>query len=421
MNAASEGTILPGVEEELVELGGIDRRVAKPRTEEELRALLNHLKERMARGDHQPVAFLGRGTSMEWCCPSLWNNAASQNALWISMESLVATGGTGIVEYVPGDGTLTAQAGASMETLRAAVNEGGHRITPAGPAPGGTLGGLLASGRSCIDRCGFGPARHHVLGMRIQDASGRGPIKSGGRLVKNVTGFDLHRLHVGGRGTLGAILEASLRLVPVPEAEAFVASTPFATAAEATAAGLEVRAQRGIQPRALFVASQQVHVLVAGRERQVEEELTRIEKILTLESVERGPHAESQALKAARRRSIVTIATAPSKIRDIVEGLEAAGLRSVYVEPDAAALEFDEDSLAEVADSASLQGLFDPRHHFVNMLRATPQLEGLQRALADRQSPPPAVRVWIERLQSSYDPAGILGSADFPLRGSSRP
>ena len=47
--------------------------------------------------------------------------------------------------------------------------------------------------------------------------------RSGGRLVKNVTGFDLHRLHVGARGTLGAILEVSLRLRPLPECEAVVA------------------------------------------------------------------------------------------------------------------------------------------------------------------------------------------------------
>ncbi len=427
MSPQGEGALLHGVEQATVELGGQSRRVAQPRSEDELRGLLTHLKEAKRRGEGQPVAFLGRGSSMEWCCPSLWNGAEPDRALWISMESLVESGGTGIIEYVPGDGTLTAQAGARMETLRAAVHEGGHRITPAGSAhgqsEGGTLGGLLASGGSSIDRCRFGPTRHHVLGMRVQEATDRGPIKTGGRLVKNVTGFDLHRLHVGGRGTLGAILEASLRLVPVPEAEVLVISKPFASTAEATVAALEVRAQPGIQPRALFVARRVVHVLLAGRERQVEEELSRTTAGLDADSVERGPHVEGQALKAAHRRSVVTIATAPSKVKGVVQGLEAAGIGPLYVEPDAALVEFDEEALSSVnADQiAAAHGGLDPRHAFVTLLRAAPPINGLRSALAERQSPPAAVRVWTERLRSNCDPDGILESADFPLRGASNP
>jgi glycolate oxidase iron-sulfur subunit len=124
-----------------------------------------------------------------------------------------------IVAYEPGDGTLTAQAGCTLADLTATVRGGGHRLTPDVACPErATLGGVIASGRSGLDRERYGPVRHHVLGLSVALADGT-ITKSGGRLVKNVTGFDLHRLHCGARGTLGVILEASLRLFPEPEEE----------------------------------------------------------------------------------------------------------------------------------------------------------------------------------------------------------
>lgn len=411
MSTHQEGVLALGVEEARIELGGRERRVAQPRSEEELRKLFTHLRDTGQRG-----TLLGRGSSMDWCAPTLWGGEAPADTLWISMESLVAPGGTGIVEYVPGDGTLTAQAGAHIETLRAAVLEGGHRITPAGPATGGTLGGLLASGASSVDRCGFGPTRHHVLGMRIQDATDRGPTKTGGRLVKNVTGFDLHRLHAGGRGTLGAILEASLRLVPVPEAEVLLVSKPYASAAEATAAALTVRAKHSIHPRALFVVNKAVYVWLAGRERQVDEEVALTTADLDAATTERGPQVEGIALEAARRKSSVTVATAPSKVRDVALHLEAVGIDALYIEPDAALVEFDGDALsrAGVEASALLDGL-DPRHSHVTLLRPAQGRDPLQVALQNRRPIPAAARQWTERLRSSFDPSGILESPDFPL------
>ncbi|MFT5478476.1 MAG: hypothetical protein ACI8Y8_003844, partial [Planctomycetota bacterium] len=124
-----------------------------------------------------------------------------------------------VVAYVPGDGTLTAQAGCRMDELAQHVSEHGHYLTPSVPHPDqATLGGTLGAGISGPERIRFGPARHHVLGMRVALADGT-LATSGGRLVKNVTGFDLQRLYYGSRGTLCVILEASLRLFPMPEAE----------------------------------------------------------------------------------------------------------------------------------------------------------------------------------------------------------
>ena len=129
----------------------------------------------------------------------------------------------GVVSHEPADGTLAALAGTTMSELREAARAGGHFLTPDVPAPERrTLGGALAQGRSGPDRLRFGPARDHVLGMRVLLADGS-VARSGGQLVKNVTGFDLHRLYCGSHGTLCVILEAALRLFPEPEHEATVA------------------------------------------------------------------------------------------------------------------------------------------------------------------------------------------------------
>lgn len=123
----------------------------------------------------------------------------------------------GIVEYEPAEGVVTALAGTPFDEIRQTVRAGGHRLTPMLPdEQARTLGGVIAAGKSGPDRLRFGPLRHHVLGVRVADSSGT-ITKSGGRLVKNVTGYDLHRLHTGARGSLGLIVEASLRLFPLPQ------------------------------------------------------------------------------------------------------------------------------------------------------------------------------------------------------------
>ncbi|HKZ50469.1 MAG TPA: FAD-binding oxidoreductase, partial [Dehalococcoidia bacterium] len=82
---------------------------------------------------------------------------------------------------------------------------------------GPSLGGLLATAAGGPWRHAYGPLRDWVLGMRVIGADGR-VTKAGGRVVKNVAGYDLCRLYVGSLGTLGIIVEATLRLAPLPKA-----------------------------------------------------------------------------------------------------------------------------------------------------------------------------------------------------------
>ena len=122
-----------------------------------------------------------------------------------------------IVEYVPGDLTLTARAGATLSTISRATSAEGQwlALDPFG-APGGTLGATIATASAGPLAHGFGTPRDMVLGLEVVTGAGA-IVRSGGRVVKNVAGFDLTRLFTGAWGTLAVITEATMRLRARPE------------------------------------------------------------------------------------------------------------------------------------------------------------------------------------------------------------
>jgi glycolate oxidase FAD binding subunit len=123
----------------------------------------------------------------------------------------------GIVEYVPGDLTLTARAGTPLSDIVAATAAHGQWL-PLDPWGGdaGTLGATVSTATAGPHSFAMGLPRDVVLGMEF--VNGRGDvIRAGGRVVKNVAGFDLTRLMVGSWGTLGVITEVTVRLRAVPD------------------------------------------------------------------------------------------------------------------------------------------------------------------------------------------------------------
>jgi glycolate oxidase FAD binding subunit len=124
---------------------------------------------------------------------------------------------TGIEDYEPADLTVTARCGTELAHLASALAEHGQwlPLDPPG-APRRTLGGLVASGAAGPLSMAYGPTRDHVLGVTVVTGDAR-VLKLGGRVMKNVAGFDLVRLMVGSRGTLGVVISATLRLFPKPE------------------------------------------------------------------------------------------------------------------------------------------------------------------------------------------------------------
>ena len=123
---------------------------------------------------------------------------------------------SGVVDYVPGDLTITVRAGTTLAELARVTGEQGQwlPLDPFGPADG-TIGATVATGSSGPLAHGFGTIRDLVLGVEIVTGDAK-IVRGGGRVVKNVAGFDLVRLTTGSWGTLGVITEVSLRLYAVP-------------------------------------------------------------------------------------------------------------------------------------------------------------------------------------------------------------
>src|SRR5215469_15105298 len=156
---------------------------------------------------------------------------------------------SGIRDYVPSELVLTAAAATPLTEIERALAAEGQMLAFEPPGWGGllgvedagpTLGGVLACNLSGPRRIKAGAARDHFLGFRA--VSGRGEIfKAGGKVIKNVTGYDLPKLMAGSYGTLAALEEVTIKVLPRPETVA----TVLFTKVEPTAAGRLMAAALG--------------------------------------------------------------------------------------------------------------------------------------------------------------------------------
>ena len=124
--------------------------------------------------------------------------------------------------YEPGDMTTTVQAGLPLEELQGVLRAQGQFVALDPPSTATTtLGGVVATNASGPRRLLYGTARDVVLGVSVATADGA-RSKAGGRVVKNVTGYDLTKLYIGSLGTLGVVLELTFKVHPLPPGEATV-------------------------------------------------------------------------------------------------------------------------------------------------------------------------------------------------------
>jgi glycolate oxidase FAD binding subunit len=136
-------------------------------------------------------------------------------------EILDTAGHAGIVDYEPSELVITARAGTPLAEVERVLAEHGQMLAfePPRLEPGATIGGAVASGFSGPRRVSAGSARDFVLGVRVLDAQGR-DLSFGGRVMKNVAGYDLSRFVAGSFGTIALLTEVSLKVLPRPVAEA---------------------------------------------------------------------------------------------------------------------------------------------------------------------------------------------------------
>ena len=176
--------------------------VLRPATVDEVREIVREAIERKA-----PMRIVGCGTWLEAGRPV----AATQQ---VSLEAL-----SGVVDYTPGDLTLTARAGTSLaEIVRVTAAEGQWLAMAPWGGDRGSLGATVATATAGPTSGSLGTPRDVVIGLEavtgLADA-----VRGGGRVVKNVAGFDLTRLMTGAWGTLGILTEISVRLRGLPERE----------------------------------------------------------------------------------------------------------------------------------------------------------------------------------------------------------
>jgi glycolate oxidase FAD binding subunit len=128
----------------------------------------------------------------------------------------------GVIDYPARDMTITVQAGITLARLAELLAAENQRLPIDVPeAERATLGGTMAVNASGPRRYGLGTLRDYVIGISVVNDEGQ-EVKAGGRVVKNVAGYDLCKLHVGALGTLGVISQVTLKLKPRPEGHALV-------------------------------------------------------------------------------------------------------------------------------------------------------------------------------------------------------
>jgi glycolate oxidase FAD binding subunit len=212
--------------------GQIPKAVAYPTTNEEA---CNFLRD--ADSDGKKVSVRGGGTKVRI------GNSIEGLDLVISTRKL-----NQILEYEAADLTLCVQAGANLAQVQSELAKHGQFLPIASPLSAtATVGGAIASNSSGPTRLQYGAARDWLIGVRFALADGT-LAKGGGRVVKNVAGFDMMKLMIGSMGTLAMLLELNLKLLPLPKTRA-TALIPFNAEHEACEAALRI-IDKGIFPTA---------------------------------------------------------------------------------------------------------------------------------------------------------------------------
>ena len=195
--------------------------IEKPSTAEELAARL-----REAADAHLAVAPVGGGKAR-----------GMGNPMERFDVELHTTRLARVIEHSQADMVVTVEAGLALEDLQAVLAKG-NQFLPLDPfaSPGHTIGGLLATGWTGPLRMRHGSPRDFLIGIRVALPDGK-LVTAGGRVVKNVSGYDMMKLHYGALGTLGVIVAASFKVFPKPLHDVTVTSAGGWDAAERALSG----------------------------------------------------------------------------------------------------------------------------------------------------------------------------------------
>ncbi|MGN9778126.1 FAD-binding oxidoreductase [Micromonospora sp. H33] len=254
---AGAGDVVSGVQ---------PRYLAMPGSTEEAAALL-----RAAAAHELAVVVDGGGTKQDWA------NPPRRLDLLLSTRRL-----TGVVEHAAGDLVVVVRAGTPLAELRAKLAPAGQQFALDEPMPGATVGGTVAVSTSGPRRMLYGTVRDLLIGVTMVRPDGV-VARAGGKVVKNVAGYDLGKLVAGSYGTLGLITECAFRLHPLPAASAYVCRRAEDAAEAGRLAAAVLAAQ--VVPSALEVDAApdggvEVAVLLEGTPKGVGERVAATRRLL---------------------------------------------------------------------------------------------------------------------------------------------
>lgn len=251
------------------------------------------------------------------------------------LATVVSVAGlTGITLYEPGALTMVAKAGTPMSEIEATIDAEGQRLafepwdsrTILRREGEPTLGGCVATNASGPRRIIANACRDSILGLRFVDGEGT-VLKSGGRVMKNVTGLDLVRLLCGSRGSLGAITEVSLKLLPGIGATATLTAEGLPVEAAVSAMSAALSTPYEVSGAAHDPQAGQTHLRLEGSHSSVEYRSERLEKALAghgswHRSEGPGPWARIRdAVDLAGSDDLWRISVRPSRAPDVVRAL----------------------------------------------------------------------------------------------------
>lgn len=306
-------------------------------------------------------------------------------------QILELSGHHGIIDYEPNELFITLRAGTPLPVLEAQLDAAGQMLPFEPPHFGAaaSIGGTLACGLSGPRRAFAGAARDYVLGVRILNGQGE-ILRFGGQVMKNVAGYDVSRLMVGALGTLGVLLEVTLKVLPKPNCECTLVQT-----VDADTAVLRMNAWAGypLPISATVFDGAHLYVRLSGTESAVRMAQTRLggdrlndtESVLFWEQVREQRHVFFQG-EAPLWRLAVAPATPPLPLpgQTLIEW--GGGLRW----------------LRGAREVSGLRALAAEHGGHATLFR------GGDRYGEVFQSLPPTLLALQQRLKQAFDPRGIL-------------
>lgn len=379
--------------------------VVEPGSEKELAGVL-----RLANEAGLAVIPCGGSTKLSW------GNSPARADLFLSTARL-----NKIIEHVWADLTVTVEAGCTIQKLQDALSQHGQRLAldPLWPERA-TVGGVLSTNDSGALRLRFGSLRDLVIGVTIALPDGT-LASSGGKVVKNVAGYDMPKLMTGALGTLGIITRAIFRLHPLPKvARTVSASMGNLEAAQRALDALQNSklAHTAMQVRASDEAPPEVDVLLEGTEAGLAAQETQLKKLLAPVIVAEAP---ASVWNAREKLWLAPDSAVMAKFSLLPAGI-ASGMATVRHVADHRQIRWKAVAQATGIGWLRLDGLPDYLHAALRELRTELERGGGSLIILHRPAGVAPLDAWgsagdalslMRAVKQQFDPKGTLNPGRF--------